>query len=173
MSTHVVIDRHLSESTHLIRSCVLRGKPQDYCCRKLLYFFPYKGILFATKLSFSGQFFIPAPSFTCDIFQAGIAAGRALLAGNLASANFMVVITDGEATFGGDPTIEADAARAEGTTIFAVGVGEARCLEYSCSGRPSGVHEATVKSLRLPSGCICRLMAEPHPVLRFQEFGFD
>ncbi|CAM9466023.1 unnamed protein product, partial [Sphacelaria rigidula] len=52
--------------------------------------------------------------------EAGIAAGRALLAGNLASANFMVVITDGEATFGGDPTIEADAARAEGTTIFAV-----------------------------------------------------
>lgn len=40
------------------------------------------------------------------------------------SASFMIVITDGEANFGADPAIEAELARQDGTTVFAVGVGE-------------------------------------------------
>lgn len=58
--------------------------------------------------------------------QSGIAAGRDLLSANPATANFMIVLTDGEPTGFGDPdpTEEAAAARAEGTTVFAVGVGE-------------------------------------------------
>lgn len=52
--------------------------------------------------------------------NAGIAEARDLLAINPATANFMVVITDGQ-----DENIyEAEEARDEGTVIFAVGVGE-------------------------------------------------
>ncbi|CAM9935183.1 unnamed protein product [Scytosiphon promiscuus] len=51
----------------------------------------------------------------------GIARGSELLAAAPnASASFMVVLTDG---VGGDPTVEANAARAAGTIVYAVGVG--------------------------------------------------
>ncbi|CAN0258633.1 unnamed protein product, partial [Hapterophycus canaliculatus] len=53
----------------------------------------------------------------------GVARGRELLAAAPPStSDFMIVITDGN---GGDPSTEADAARAEGTTVIAVGVGGA------------------------------------------------
>lgn len=54
---------------------------------------------------------------------AGISEGRDLLNASPSSAAIMIVITDGNAY---DPSVEADAARAEGTTVFAVGVGEMR-----------------------------------------------
>lgn len=54
--------------------------------------------------------------------ESGIARGRELLSDAPASSlSFMIVITDGN---GGRPEDEADAARAEGTRVFAVGVGE-------------------------------------------------
>ncbi|CAM9502767.1 unnamed protein product, partial [Hapterophycus canaliculatus] len=53
----------------------------------------------------------------------GIARGRELLAAAPNTrTSFMIVLTDGN---GGDPTAEADAARAEGTIVYAVGVGRA------------------------------------------------
>lgn len=57
---------------------------------------------------------------------AGIQTGQELLIASPSTASFMIVITDGEYNYGGDPTAYAEAARAEGTTIFAVGVGELR-----------------------------------------------
>lgn len=54
----------------------------------------------------------------------GIAAGRELLNASPSSAAFMVVVTDGDVTNGPDPFDEAEAARNESTTVFAVGVGE-------------------------------------------------
>lgn len=56
--------------------------------------------------------------------EAGIMKGRELLNASPSTAAIMIVITDGEWTNGNDPSTEADAARADGTTIFAVGVGE-------------------------------------------------
>ncbi|CAM9675201.1 unnamed protein product, partial [Ectocarpus fasciculatus] len=50
----------------------------------------------------------------------GIAKGRELLSASPATTSFMIVTTDGEAA---DPQDEADAARAEGTILYAVGVG--------------------------------------------------
>lgn len=55
----------------------------------------------------------------------GIAEGRRLLNANDSSASFMIVITDGNDT-SSDPSAapaEADTARADGITIFAVGIG--------------------------------------------------
>ncbi|CAM9611714.1 unnamed protein product [Ectocarpus sp. 8 AP-2014] len=50
----------------------------------------------------------------------GIAKGRELLSASPAATSFMIVTTDGAAP---DPQDEADAARAEGTILYAVGVG--------------------------------------------------
>ncbi|CAM9666168.1 unnamed protein product [Ectocarpus sp. 4 AP-2014] len=50
----------------------------------------------------------------------GIAKGRELLGASPAATSFMIVTTDGAAP---DPQDEADAARAEGTILYAVGVG--------------------------------------------------
>ncbi|CAM9786703.1 unnamed protein product [Ectocarpus fasciculatus] len=50
----------------------------------------------------------------------GIAKGRELLSASPATTSFMIVTTDGEAA---NPQDEADAARAEGTILYAVGVG--------------------------------------------------
>lgn len=55
---------------------------------------------------------------------AGIAKGRQLLNAVPSAASFMIVVTDGKRGAAGDLKAEADAARAEGTTVFAVGVGE-------------------------------------------------
>lgn len=50
----------------------------------------------------------------------GVEEARGLLNAQTGTAAFMIVITDGN---GGDPAAEADAARADGTIVFAVGVG--------------------------------------------------
>ncbi|CAN0192595.1 unnamed protein product [Ectocarpus sp. 6 AP-2014] len=56
--------------------------------------------------------------------EAGLSKGRELLAnGTSTQTSFLVLITDGDWTRGGDPQIEADAARDEGTIVYAVGVG--------------------------------------------------
>ena len=60
----------------------------------------------------------------------GIDEGTRLLGINPASASFMIVITDGQSSSTAATAAAADAARAEGITVFAVGVGEpaaARC----------------------------------------------
>lgn len=54
----------------------------------------------------------------------GIDEGTALLAVNPASASFMIVITDGQSSSITVTTAAADAARAAGIVVFAVGVGE-------------------------------------------------
>ena len=53
----------------------------------------------------------------------GIKEGTRLLGDNPASASFMIVITDGKSGVIPATKSAADAARAEGTTVFAVGVG--------------------------------------------------
>ena len=55
----------------------------------------------------------------------GIEEGTEVLLTNPASALFMIVITDGESQ--DEPIIAADAARAEGIEVFAVGVGGCSC----------------------------------------------
>ena len=62
---------------------------------------------------------------------AGIDQGRLLLGVSNTTAAFMIVITDGVSNTGGDPTVSADNARAEGITVLAVGVGELSCLLYT------------------------------------------
>lgn len=52
--------------------------------------------------------------------EVGVREARDLINAQDGTAAFMIVITDGN---GGDPAPEADAARAEGTIVFAVGVG--------------------------------------------------
>ena len=54
----------------------------------------------------------------------GIKEGRKLLGTNPASASFMIVITDGRSNSIRATAAAADAARAEGILVFAVGVGE-------------------------------------------------
>ncbi|CAN0499072.1 unnamed protein product, partial [Laminaria digitata] len=54
----------------------------------------------------------------------GIDEGTRLLGVNPASASFMIVITDGQSSSLTATTAAADAARAEGIIVFAVGVGE-------------------------------------------------
>ena len=54
----------------------------------------------------------------------GINEGRKLLGNNPASASFMIVITDGRSNSIRATAAAADAARAEGILVFAVGVGE-------------------------------------------------
>ncbi|CAM9382994.1 unnamed protein product, partial [Hapterophycus canaliculatus] len=69
----------------------------------------------------------------------GVARGRELLAAAPPStSDFMIVITDGN---GGDPS--ADAARAEGTTVIAVGVGGApsRATLLSIAGDEANVYD--------------------------------
>lgn len=50
-----------------------------------------------------------------------------MLNASSSSVAFMIVVTDGN---GGNPLAEADAARAEGTAVFAVGVGERKTESY-------------------------------------------
>ena len=54
----------------------------------------------------------------------GINEGTALLTATDATASFMIVITDGQSGSLSATTAAADAARAEGIVVFAVGVGE-------------------------------------------------
>ncbi|CAN0405319.1 unnamed protein product, partial [Ectocarpus sp. 8 AP-2014] len=56
--------------------------------------------------------------------EAGLSKGRELLAnGTSTRTSFLILITDGDGNRGGNPQIEADAARDEGTIVYAVGVG--------------------------------------------------
>eukprot|EP00903_Cladosiphon_okamuranus_P021746 g19994.t2 len=70
----------------------------------------------------------------------GLAKGRALLNAFSSTASFLILVTDGNA--GGDPKVEADAARAEGITVYAVGVGDvpAATLE-AIGGGPENVFD--------------------------------
>ena len=54
----------------------------------------------------------------------GINEGTRLLGLNPATASFMIVITDGQSSSTANTIAAADAARAEGIIVFAVGVGE-------------------------------------------------
>ena len=58
------------------------------------------------------------------VTSVGINEGRKLLGTNPASALFMIVITDGQSSSFNATAAAADAARAEGILVFAVGVGE-------------------------------------------------
>lgn len=62
----------------------------------------------------------------------GIAEGTRLLGVNPASASFMIVITDGKSSSVSATKNAADAARAEGIVVFAVGVGECTSHGHSC-----------------------------------------
>lgn len=58
---------------------------------------------------------------------AGIAAGRELLKASSSTAKFMIVVTDGDVSeWFDEPYDEAEAARDDNITVFAVGVGELR-----------------------------------------------
>eukprot|EP00752_Nemacystus_decipiens_P002185 g2080.t1 len=90
---------------------------------------------FATSVSEGGTFdssaefneFVdndPRESGSSTNIEAGLSKGRELLnADPSATASFLILITDGDWNTGADPQIEADAARAEGTVVYAVGVG--------------------------------------------------
>ena len=58
------------------------------------------------------------------VTSVGINEGTRLLGINPASASFMIVITDGQSSSLAATTAAANAARAEGIIVFAVGVGE-------------------------------------------------
>lgn len=58
------------------------------------------------------------------IASIGITEGTVRLLATEAAAWFMIVITDGISSNVAETTVAADAARAEGITVFAVGVGE-------------------------------------------------
>ena len=73
------------------------------------------------------------------ITSVGIKEGTRLLGINPSSASFMIVITDGRSNSVSITSAAADAARAEGITVFAVGVGEveapigrSRCELFVC-----------------------------------------
>ena len=62
----------------------------------------------------------------------GIAEGTRLLGANPASASFMIVTTDGKSSSTSATKKAADAARAEGIIVFAVGVGGSTSHGRSC-----------------------------------------
>lgn len=78
--------------------------------------------VFASLDDFNDFVDLDEPGFGRSDVVEGIAEARVLLNTSESSAAFMIVVTDGTAST--SPLNESDAARAEGTTIIAVGVGE-------------------------------------------------
>ena len=79
---------------------------------------------FSTAQDFNDFADADAQAESGTVTSFGIKEGTRLLGLNPASASFMIVITDGQSNSMADTTAAANAARAEGIVVFAVGVGE-------------------------------------------------